>query len=170
MEKFVLGFDGALEKLSRWGLVASLFVILGLAVAAIVLRWLGSSLLWIEPLVRHVVFASAFLGGSLATSKGVHIKVDLLTHFVDRSKSPVLQWIHRNLVALFCLVTSLGLVKASWDFFLVEREFGAPAFLEIHSAWLVAIIPVGMGLIALRFLNRLILGLIHGDARDPHRV
>ncbi len=170
MVRFLLRFDGWLETLSRRGLVTGLFLILGLAVTAIVLRWLGSSPLWIEPLVRHLVFATAFLGGSLATSKGAHIKVDLLTHLVERSRSPVVHWLHRNLVVLFCLITTISLVKASWDFFLVEREYGAPAFLEIHSAWLVAIIPVGMGLIALRFFNRLILGLFQGDSRERHRV
>ncbi len=43
----VLRFDGWLETLSRRGLVAGLFMILGLAVTAIVLRWLGSSPMWI---------------------------------------------------------------------------------------------------------------------------
>jgi TRAP-type C4-dicarboxylate transport system permease small subunit len=170
MEKIILSFDGILEKISRWGLISSLFFILGFAVLSIILRWLGSSPLWLEPLIRHVVFLSAFLGGSLATSKGVHIKVDLLTHVVENSRSKVIHWLHRNLVALFCFITTTILMKASWDFYLVEKEFGAPAFLEIHSAYLVGIIPVGMGLIALRFLNRLIIGLIQGDSREHNRI
>lgn len=170
MEKLIQGFDGILEKLSRWGLVTSLFVILGLAVSSIVLRWMGMSPPWIEPLVRHLVFLSAFLGGSLATSKNVHIKVDLLTKVVEASSSKLLHWLHRNLVSFFCLITSAVLTKAAWDFFLVEKEFGAPAFLEIHSAYLVGIIPFGMGLITLRFLNYLILGLVQGGSHESHRL
>lgn len=163
-------FDDVLEKLSRYGLISSLFGILGLAVLAIVLRWLGQSPMWIDPLVRHLVFVSAFFGGSLATSKNVHIKVDLLTKLVERSHSKVLHWFHRNLVALFCLIVCVALVKSGWDLYLVEKEYGAPAFLEIHSAYLVGIIPIGMGLISLRFLNQLILGLFSGDVREPHRL
>jgi TRAP-type C4-dicarboxylate transport system permease small subunit len=165
MRKAILVVDGVLEKFSRWGLVSSLFVILGLAVLSIVLRWLGSSPLWLEPLVRHMVFLSAFLGGSLATSANVHIKVDLLTKLVEASSSKLLHWLHRNLVALFCFITCLILAKASYDFFLVEKEFGSPSFLDIHSAYLVAIIPFGMGLIALRFLNQFLLGLLQGDSK-----
>jgi len=160
--KLFATFDEVLEKFSRVGLVSCLFIILGLSVFAIVLRWLGSSLMWIEPLVRHLVFLSAFLGGSIATSKNVHIKVDLLTKLVELANSKILNWIHRNLVSLFCFVVCLVLMKAGWDFYLVEKEYGAPGFLHIHSAFLVGIIPFGMGLITLRFFNQLMIGIIHG--------
>lgn len=170
MLKFIALFDGLLEKFSRWALILSLFGILGLAVFSIVLRWLGQSLLWMEPFVRHLVFLSAFLGGSLATSKNVHIRVDLLTKLVEASSSKVLHWLHRNLITIFCFLTMLALVKSSWDFFIVEKEFGAPSFLNIHSAYLVGIIPFGLGLIALRFFNQLILGIFDGETREHHRV
>lgn len=170
MVRIVSGIDSCLEKLSRWGLITSLLVILGLSVLSIILRWLGMSPLWLEPLVRHLVFLSAFLGGSLATSKGVHIKVDILTYLVERSRSKILHWLHRNLIAFFCFLTGLALMKSGWDFFLIEKEFGAPAFLEIHSAYLVGIIPFGMGLIALRFLNKFLIGLMQGDSSEPHRL
>ena len=170
MERIIQTFDDVLEKFSRWGIVFSLFFILGFAVLSILLRWFGLSPSWLEPMIRHVVFLSAFFGGSLATSKGVHIKVDLLTHLVEKSNSKVIKWMHRNLVAFFCLTTTVVLLKASYDFFLVEREFGSVAFLHIHSSYLVGIIPFGMGLIALRFFNKLLLGLIQGDAREPNRL
>lgn len=170
MGKIVQIFDSVLEKISRWGLISSLFVILGLAVLSIVLRWFGQSLMWLEPLTRHIVFLSAFLGGSLATSKGIHIKVDLLTHFVEASPLKVLHWLHRNLVTLFCFITTAALTKAAYQFYLVEKEFGTEAFLNIHSSKMVAIIPIGMGLISLRFLNKLLLELMEGDPLGPHRV
>lgn len=166
MTKIITVFDSILERISRWGLVISLFAILGFAVTAIVLRWMGSSVMWLDPLTRHLVFLSAFLGGSLATSKNVHIRVDLLTKLVEMSNSKPLKWVHHNLLALFSFVVCVALAKASYDFFIVEKEYGAPAFLDIHSAYLVAIIPGGMGLIALRFLNQLLLGLVHGEHRD----
>lgn len=168
--KFIQAFDDLLEKLSRWGIVVSLFMILSLSVLAIVLRWMGSSLMWIEPMVRHLVFLSAFFGGSLATSKGVHIKVDLLTHLVDRLDSRILKWFHHNLVLLFSFVICVVLTKSAWDFYLVEKEFGIEAFLGLHSSVLVGIIPFGMGLMALRFFNKLLLGLAMGEVREHHSV
>lgn len=170
MIRMIFLFDDWLEKLSRWGLVTCLFGILTLATMAIVFRWLGHSILWLEPLVRHLVFLSAFLGGSLATSKDVHIKVDVLTKLIEKSSSRILRWSQKNLVRLFCFITCLALTVAGWDFFLSEKEFGAPSFLNLHSSFLVAIIPLGMGLITLRFLNQLILGIINGDHHESHRL
>jgi TRAP-type C4-dicarboxylate transport system permease small subunit len=144
-------------------------MILSLAVMAIFFRWGGKSFMWLEPLVRHLVFLSAFLGGSLATSKNVHIKVDLLTKLVEMSSSKFIQWLHRNIITLFCCLTMLALLKSSYEFYLSEKEFGSPAFLHIHSSYLVAIIPFGVGLILLRFINQLILG-INGEQRDTHHV
>jgi TRAP-type C4-dicarboxylate transport system permease small subunit len=170
MKVFISKFDLYLEKLSRWGIILSLALILGLAVFSIILRWLGMSPLWLEPLIRHLVFISAFFGGSLATSKGVHIKVDILTHLIEKSSSKVLRWLHTNLIAFFCFLTTLILLKSSWDFYLMEKEFGAEAFLGIHSSYLVAIIPAGVGLISLRFFNRLVLGVLKGGAIEPYRL
>ena len=168
--KLLMRFDDVLEKISRWGLISCLFGILSMAVAAIVFRWLGNSILWMEPLTRHLVFLSAFLGGSLATSKDVHIKVDVLTKLIEKSSSRILHWCHRNLVRLFCFITCLALTYAGWSFYLSEREFGAPSFLNLHSSLLVGIIPIGMALITLRYFNQLLIGIISGDQRESHRL
>jgi TRAP-type C4-dicarboxylate transport system permease small subunit len=161
--KWIRVFDDLLEKLSRGGIVISLFLILFLAVLSIIMRWFGQSVMWMEPLTRHMVFLSAFLGGSLATSRNEHIKVDVLTKLLEKSSSKILKWVQMNLVTLFCFLVCLGLLKSGWDFFLSEKEFGAPSFLDIHSAYLVGIIPFGMGLITLRFLNRLLISVLQGD-------
>lgn len=168
--KLIQAFDDLLERFSRWGLVSTLLTILGLAMLAIVLRWCGKSLMWLEPLTRHLVFLSAFFGGSLATSKEVHIKVDLLTKLLERSKSVILHWLHRNLISLFCFVVAVALLNSAWNFYLSEKEFGNPSLLGLHSSTLVAIIPFGLGLIALRFFNLLILGVLKGDPRGRSHV
>jgi TRAP-type C4-dicarboxylate transport system permease small subunit len=158
-------FDDVLERISRYGLVLCLFIILSLAILAIVLRWIGSSLMWIDPLIRHLVFLSAFLGGSIATSKNVHIKVDLLTKLIEISHSKIIHWLHKNLISIFCFIVCLALTKSGWDFYLVEKEFGVPSFLTLHSSTLVGIIPFGMGLITLRFFNQLLIGLMNGGEK-----
>lgn len=162
--RFVRSFDNFLDKLSRWGIVSALFIILFLSVLSIILRWLGQSVMWMEPLTRHLVFLSAFLGASLATTRNEHIKVDVLTKLLDRSSSRVLHWGHKNIVSLFCFLVCGALMKSGWDFFLSEKEFGAPSFLDIHSSILVGIIPLGMGLLTLRFLNRFLLSVFQGEA------
>ncbi len=163
MIKLVQLFDELLEKISRSGLVICLLATLFLALSSIVLRWLGSSLNWIDPLVRHLVFISAFFGGSIATKSNQHIKVDLLTKIIEWADSKIVSWLHRNLISFFCFVIAIVLVKSGWDFYIVEKEFGNTSFLGIHSSVMVGIIPMGMGLISLRFLNQLILGTLGGN-------
>lgn len=168
--KLIQKFDDILEKISRWGLISCLLGILGLAVMAIFLRWSGKSFMWLEPLVRHMVFLSAFLGGSLATSKDVHIKVDLLTKLLERTDSVIVHWLHKNMISLFCLITVSALYKSAYDFYLSEKEFGSPSILGLHSSVYVAIIPFGVGLIGLRFFNQLILGILKGDPRGRAHI
>lgn len=162
--KLIRVFDQSLERLSRGGLILGFGAILLLSVGSIVLRWLGSSLLWIDPLTRHLVFSCAFLGGSLATSAGVHIRIDLASKLLERSSSKALKRGYKILLLTFSFAVCFVLTLASWDFFLSEKEYGSPDFLGIHSSYLVGIIFVGMGLISLRFFNRILLTAFPGDA------
>lgn len=168
--KLIQRFDLILEKISRYGLIAAFFSMLVLAVLAIVFRWMGESLLWVDPLVRHLVFVSAFLGGSLATSKNVHINVDVLTKLLEKTKSKIVHWVHKNLVRLFCLITCLALARAGYQFYVSEKEFGAPSFLGIHSSYLVGIIMAGMLLISLRYLNQILISVLSGEASESHHL
>ena len=164
MIKLIRAFDNFLEQLSRGGLILGFGAILFLSVGSIVLRWLGESLLWIDPLTRHLVFSCAFLGGSLATSAGVHIRIDLASKLLERSSSRTLKLGYKILLLTFSFCVCAVLTLASWDFFLSEKEFGSPDFLGIHSSYLVGIIFVGTGLIALRFLNRIFITAFQGEA------
>ena len=150
-------FDSYLDKIAFYGIVISVLLMLGLTVLNIVLRWFNTSILWIDPFVRHLVFLSAFLGGVLATGKDSHIRIDLATKLCERLESPGLSiWLNR-LVYLVTMLATILLSKAGYDFYKVELEFGKEAFLGIHSGFLVAIIPFGMGLISLRYFFRILL-------------
>jgi len=150
-------FDSYIDKIAFYGIVISVLLMLGLTVLNIVLRWFNTSILWIDPFVRHLVFLSAFLGGVLATGKDSHIRIDLATKLCERLESPGLSiWLNR-LVYLVTMLATILLSKAGYDFYKVELEFGKEAFLGIHSGFLVAIIPFGMGLISLRYFFRILL-------------
>lgn len=144
-------FDGMIDKVIVWSLVGTILSVMILSVLTIVLRWFQLNLQWIEPLTRHLVFLSAFLGGAVATKKGTHIGIDVLGKYLE-SKN----W-HRFLVnvqryiAVVSFITLIILAKAAFDFMQVEKEFGTEAFFGLHSSHLVAIIPIGFLLIAYRF-------------------
>lgn len=152
-------FDNFLDSVSKWGIIISLFVMLILSLSSIVLRWFGISFYWIDPLVRHLVFVGAFLGGSLATARNQNIKIDLLTRYLEHKNNVKLKKIFQQIITLITIVIVLILVKSSWDFVKVELEFGKEVFWGIHSAFLVGIIPLGFLLLSLRLVCRLCLNI-----------
>lgn len=150
--------DWAIDRGTSHILVASVLVILFFSTLSIVLRWFHINLQWIEPMVKHLVFMCAFLGGILATGKGTHIGIDLIGKYVESRKWDNLKnWISRLIYfASGCVL--VWLVKAGIDFTIVEREFTKDAGLGfLQTGDLVAIIPIGIALIALRFFLLLIL-------------
>jgi TRAP-type C4-dicarboxylate transport system permease small subunit len=148
--------DTAIDKGIFYLLAVCLVGMLLLSVSSIIFRWFNTAFLWLEPLIRHLVFFSAFLGGALATGKGNHIRIDLAAKLLETRSPTLQQWLNR-VIDLVCLLASALLAKAGYDFALVELEFGKEAFLGIHSGVLVYIIPIGMALIGLRFLMRILL-------------
>lgn len=132
------------------GLLAVLFlalVVLGLA--QIGFRNLaGISLPWADGAMRAIVLWLAMIGGVVATGRLRHIRIDL----VERWLPPVgVIWLRRVIFAATALVC-LVLTWTSLDIVALEFEFQAVAFLDVPN-WLVqAIVPIGFGLMAARFL------------------
>lgn len=148
--------DRVIEKSSEYGLVLCVTLMLAFSLLTIVLRWFGTSIHWLEPAVRHLVFIATFLGGVLATGRGTHIGIDILGKYFENKHSFKTLAIIRRLISITSCLTLIWLGKASYDFMLVELEYGKEVFLGLHSGVLVGIIPVGFGLIALRFLTKFI--------------
>ncbi len=152
MQKIVRSLDRALESLSKKALVVCVVTMLFFSVLNIFLRWFNQTLFWVEPLVRHLVFLSAFLGGSLATGSKSHIGIDILHRWLDGKDDSSLAKVIFYLTSLVSILTCLWLVYAGYEFMKVELEFGRDVFWGIHSGFLVGIIPFGFLLIALRFI------------------
>jgi len=62
-----------------------------------------------------------------------------------------------RIINLASSIVLIVFVKLSWDFVLVEAEFGKEVFLGIHSRFLVGIIPFGFSIIGIRFILKFIL-------------
>lgn len=160
--------DNFIDKIAFYGIVVSVLFMLGLTVLNIVLRWFNTSILWIDPFVRHLVFLSAFLGGVLATGKDSHIRIDLATKLCEKLESPNLSlWLSRT-VSLITMIATVLLAIAGYDFYKVELQYGKEAFLGIHSGFLVGIIPVGMGLISLRYFLKILLSFTKEEKESAH--
>jgi len=156
MIKIFRQIDRGIEKFSHVALVVAIFLMLGFSIFGIVLRWFHMSFLWIDPLVRHLVFASAFLGGVIATGKKSHIAIDIVSKFLQGSDREGSRRNLERVIYLTCVFALVWLVYAAYGFLQVEIQYGKYGSLGVHSSVLVGIIPVGFSLIAYRFFYLLL--------------
>lgn len=147
--------DSWIDKVCFYLLVVCLGTMLLISIASIILRWFQVSFLWSDPLVRHLVFLSAFLGGALATGQGNHIRIDLASKLFEKVGTGYQIWLAR-LLNLVSATTCIFLAKAGWDFAQMELQYGSDAFLGLKTGHMVFIITFGMGIIALRFFLRVL--------------
>jgi TRAP-type C4-dicarboxylate transport system permease small subunit len=155
--KLIKLIDSLVEKFSAYLLVGSILSILLFSSLSIILRWIHINLSWIDPFIRHLVFLGTFLGGVVATGRGNHIGIDIISKFLEIKGYHRAQRYIGIIINLFSFLVLLWLIKASVMFTKVEMEFSRKEFFGIDSGYLVAIIPIGVGLIAIRYLALFIL-------------
>lgn len=160
--------DTALEKFTTYLLVASVLLMLSLSSFSIVARWFQSNIAWIDPFVRHLVFLSAFLGGIIATGQGTHIGIDVIGKFVESKGWHSLRSMISKIIMFSSMAVLVWLIKSGIDFTKVELAFGKIEFFGIHSGFLVMIIPIGMGMLLLRFLTVFLLSFSETTHTNTH--
>ena len=155
--RVLVHIDRCIGKICGWALVCCVSLIIFLAILGIILRWSGMGWPWIDPLVQHLVFLSAFLGGALATEKGSHIAIDIVARWLEGKQQWGFYRLHRKFILLICFLGLIWLIVVSCQLTSLEWEYGRARFLGIHSGILISLIPIGFILIALRFLIQLFL-------------
>lgn len=149
------------DQIISWLLFSCLMGMLSLSVLSVFMRWLQTGLPWIDPLVRHLVFFGGFLGGILATGKGTHIGIDVTTKLMEsKGFHKLAKNTHLIIYVASGLVCS-WLAYSSYLFYLMEREYPKEVFLGIHNDKIIFLIPIGFGLIAFRYLLKLVSSLVH---------
>jgi TRAP-type C4-dicarboxylate transport system permease small subunit len=157
--RFLTFVDELLAKVEGWLIVLLLWIMIAATFIQVSLRSLythahlrWANLLlghidWAEPLARILVLWLAFLGASLITREGKHIKIDLLAAVLPRAWSPFREMFLAFLAALL----SALLLAASLAFIRMEMAYGGHV-LSIVPTWVSqAIIPIGFALMTFRF-------------------
>jgi TRAP-type C4-dicarboxylate transport system permease small subunit len=105
---------------------------------------------WTEPLVRLLVLWVSFLGASLLTAEGKHIKIDLMSELLPTRWLPYREII----VSAACVAVTALMVQASLGYVRMEWSFGGRLFPGV-PAWIgQSIMPAGFFLMLFRFLLR----------------
>jgi len=145
--------NGALGWLDRFenGLIAVLVLAMVLlAGAQIVLRNVfETGLSWADPLLRAMVLWTAMLGALAAARDDKHIGLDVLAHFVHGNARRALR------IVTLLFAAAISATMAWYGYGLIQLDFGGGNTIAGIPSWLIeAIIPVGFGLLALRFTLR----------------
>lgn len=113
----------------------------------ILLRGMFSSgLLWADPLIQQMVLWSGLLGAAMATSKGKHIALDIITFVVSERLRP---WI-LVLTHLFSALTTSVLFYAAFLFLQNEMTYSRPGLFALPSWIWNVIFPLAFLMISLR--------------------
>lgn len=142
-----------LERTERFFLVGLFAMLVGLTLTQIVLRNIfESGLVWADDAIKVLVLWIAMMGALYATRGAHHISIDVMTRFLSS------KW-EKNIKRFLFLLSAMICGIASWfsyQFILLEFEYPTEAFLSIPSWVTQAIIPLALGLMALRFLSLII--------------
>jgi C4-dicarboxylate transporter DctQ subunit len=149
--RFINAIDGLIAKLENILIIILLSLMVAVSFLQVILRNLfDTGILWADPFLRYVVLWIAFIGASLATREDRHINIDVFTRLL----SPGLRKFSSVITNFFASVVCLLLLRASIDFVKMEIDFPSVVFLGLKNWMLELIIPIGFGLMSLRFLFR----------------
>ena len=128
-------------------IAALLLTMVFLSALQILLRnvW-ESGLLWIDPLLRHLVLLLAFLGALAATGAKRHVQINVLGRLLRGRWSRV----GGAAVALLGSGICLALARASLDLLAEEIPMSEIAFLGVSTATVITVFPVAFLGMALR--------------------
>lgn len=105
---------------------------------------------WGAESVRYAIIWVVFIGSSIAARRGIHISIGALREFLPAAaQRPLIL-----LVLAICIGFSLLLLNASVELIQFMRGFRqvSPA-MEIPMWWVYLAIPIGAGLMSLRFIQ-----------------
>ena len=130
-------------------LAGVLLVMILLAVTQILLRNLfDTSLFWIDPFNRLLVLWLAILGAMVATREREHIAIDIARHYLPVSLRKWVAALADLFAALVCLIMAYHSVR----FVYYDFADGMTTFAELPSWPFELILPIGMGIMAIRFI------------------
>jgi len=147
----VTGWVRWLHRIENGVLTVLVLILVALAGAQIFMRnAFGGGFSWADPFLRTLVVWTAMLGALAAVRDDKHIAVDVLQRFLPPRAQRAARIVTLLFAAVICAMLAwhgATLVGIDWDGG-AKSDFGVPNWL------LESILPIGFGLMALRFVLR----------------
>lgn len=166
--QIVKSFDSVLSFIEEWLLFFLLAVMLAVVFFGVLNRSLiQASIPWSEELARYLMIWGVFVGASLGVKRSVHISVDALVLLMPEKV--------KHLFSLLAYV--VGFVFCAWFFYVGCEFIGqmmnmkplSPA-LRVPMYYAYAAVPVGFGLMALRYLMSCVYFIFGSDDQGAEEV
>jgi len=152
--KWLGKFHQLLLKTEAFVLVILFVAMVIISVVQIIMRnFLGSGLIWAEPLTRIIVLWITLIGAMVASRRNQHIAIDVVVKKLSDRFRMITMCINRVFTAAICFIVAWY----SLQFVLEEYQYGGIAFANIPNWICEAVIPVAFFVIALRYLTTSIL-------------
>lgn len=149
MVDFLKKFVSVFRKIEE-GLLVSLFSIMVLiAVSQIFLSFFSRGVIWFDSVLKYLVLWIAMFASSIATYDNKHIKIDLIGRFAKGRLKSIVNLATNLFSAIVCTIITIVSVT-----YIAQIEYGStdPApFLGIDKWILLIILPVGFGLMSVKF-------------------
>ncbi len=166
--RIIQKINGFVAQTETYILVFVVLVMVVFSFAQVVLRNVfDQGILWGDIMLRHLVLWVGFVGASLASKEEKHINIDVFSRLMKGRYKPIAQAV----VYIFATYITYLLMWASWAFVMDEKEYETILFGNVASWYFQIIIPIGFGLMAIRFalhaLEKSIAGIIFktGEAK-----
>ncbi|KAA3610422.1 MAG: TRAP transporter small permease [Calditrichaeota bacterium] len=160
--RLIQKINGFVALAETYILVFVVLVMVVFSFAQVILRgFFDQGILWGDIFLRHLVLWVGFIGASIASREEKHINIDVFGRMMKGRYKPISQ----GLVYSFATFVSYLLMSASWAFVMDEKEYETILFGDIASWYFQIIIPIGFGLMFIRFglhaIEKLINGVIY---------
>lgn len=167
--KYLFSLDRGLARVETWLLTLSVMFLLVFAFLQIVLREVfDSGINWADVFNRLMVLWIGFFGATLAAGENRHLSLEVLTKFLPERAKPLVSMF----VNSFVIAVAVALTYYAGLFFIDQITFESAdlLFTGLPKAWFTVVFPLGFGLIAFRYLIKLIenvLILVTGESLSP---
>ncbi|MGP1358819.1 TRAP transporter small permease [Roseicyclus sp.] len=114
----------------------------------------GASRLWVIEVSEYALLFITFLGAPYLLEKNQHVVMDLVFASLSGRPRMALQIVNASIgLALCAVLTVVGISVVLEQFELGVRQV---TVLRPQSWWITAALPIGMGLMAVQFLDQII--------------
>ena len=148
MQKKLLRIYNALLAIETFFLLFFLLTAILLSSSQIILRnFFDSGIFWADSALRILVLWIGMIGAMYASRKKRHIRIDILSHYLNKKLRNKINRITEFVTAITCGIVAFYSIK----FIQYEYEDGQIAFANV-PVWLCeAIIPIAFIIIGLRY-------------------